>query len=215
MNILAFKEFLISLVVALVLCVIFALGTRRTARRTGFVWFFLFVLMATWAGGVWIRPRRPGSAWELDLARVGCRSTQRGRVERAPRVTAGPVAAKKALRCAPSIPASGGTPGAQEPCVAPTSQGGRTTAKMHMALSEQGGEEEEETFEDKINRVMEARKMLPNASYFAFTATPKNKTLEIFGEPCPAGGETKHRPFHSYTKKQAIQEGFIVDVLAH
>ena len=59
MNTLAFKEFLISLVVALVLCVIFALVTRRKVRRTGFVWFFLFVLMATWAGGVWIRPFGP------------------------------------------------------------------------------------------------------------------------------------------------------------
>jgi Ca2+/Na+ antiporter len=59
MNIIAFKEFLISLVVALVLCVIFALVTRRRARKTGFVWFFLFVLMATWAGGVWIRPFGP------------------------------------------------------------------------------------------------------------------------------------------------------------
>ena len=58
-NTLAFKEFLISLVVALVLCVIFALVTRRKVRRTGFVWFFLFVLMATWAGGVWIRPFGP------------------------------------------------------------------------------------------------------------------------------------------------------------
>jgi len=46
-------------VVALVLCVIFALVTRRKVRRTGFVWFFLFVLMATWAGGVWIRPFGP------------------------------------------------------------------------------------------------------------------------------------------------------------
>ncbi|MGD9043793.1 MAG: hypothetical protein PVG06_08775 [Desulfobacterales bacterium] len=53
------KEFLISLVVALVLCVIFALVTRRKVRRTGFIWFFLFVLMATWAGGVWIRPFGP------------------------------------------------------------------------------------------------------------------------------------------------------------
>jgi hypothetical protein len=62
---------------------------------------------------------------------------------------------------------------------------------------------------------MEARKMLTNASYFAFTATPKNKTLEIFGEPLPPGadGKVKHRPFHSYTMKQAIQEGFILDVL--
>src|SRR5207249_8082582 len=46
-----------------------------------------------------------------------------------------------------------------------------------------------------------------------FTATPKNKTLEVFGEAYSEGGETKHRPFHSYTMKQAIQEGFILDVL--
>ena len=59
-------------------------------------------------------------------------------------------------------------------------------------------------------------KLLPNASYFAFTATPKNKTLEIFGEPEPQpDGTVKHRPFHSYTMKQAIQEGFILDVLKH
>ena len=60
------------------------------------------------------------------------------------------------------------------------------------------------------------KKLLPNASYFAFTATPKNKTLEIFGEPEPQpDGTVKHRPFHSYTMKQAIQEGFILDVLKH
>jgi type I restriction enzyme R subunit len=95
-----------------------------------------------------------------------------------------------------------------------SSQGGRTTAQMHMALSEHGEEMAEETFEDKINRIIEARKMLPNASYFAFTATPKNKTLELFGEAYQDAGEVKHRPFHSYTMKQAIQEGFILDVLA-
>jgi type I restriction enzyme R subunit len=93
-----------------------------------------------------------------------------------------------------------------------SSQGGRTAAKMHAALSDHG-EEEEETIEDAINRIMEAHKMLPNASYFAFTATPKNKTLELFGEPVPEGEKVKHRPFHSYTMKQAIQEGFILDVL--
>jgi type I restriction enzyme R subunit len=97
-----------------------------------------------------------------------------------------------------------------------SSQGGRTAAKMSMALSAAGAEEEDETFEDRINRLMEARKLLPNASYFAFTATPKNKTLEIFGAPDPQpDGTVKHRPFHSYTMKQAIQEGFILDVLAH
>lgn len=97
-----------------------------------------------------------------------------------------------------------------------SSQGGRTSAQMSMALSEAGAENEDETFEDKINRLMESRKLLPNASYFAFTATPKNKTLEMFGEPDPQpDGTVKHRPFHSYTMKQAIQEGFILDVLAN
>ena len=94
-----------------------------------------------------------------------------------------------------------------------SSQGGRAAAKLNIALSEQGGDEDEETVEDHINRIMEARKMLPNASYFAFTATPKNKTLEIFGEAYDEGGKVKHRPFHGYTMKQAIQEGFILDVL--
>ena len=97
-----------------------------------------------------------------------------------------------------------------------SSQGGRTAAAMSQALSEAGTEGEDETFEDKINRLMDARKLLLNASYFAFTATPKNKTLEIFGEPAPqADGTVKHLPFHSYTMKQAIQEGFILDVLEH
>ena len=97
-----------------------------------------------------------------------------------------------------------------------SSQGGRTSAAMSMALSADGAEDDDETTEDKINRLMEAQKMLPNASYFAFTATPKNKTLEIFGEPEPQpDGKVRHRPFHSYTMKQAIQEGFILDVLKH
>ncbi len=93
-----------------------------------------------------------------------------------------------------------------------SSQGGRTAAAISAALGE-ATEEEEETTEDKINRIIEQRKMLPNASYFAFTATPKNKTLEMFGIAYPEGGEVKHRPFHGYTMKQAIQEGFILDVL--
>jgi type I restriction enzyme, R subunit len=96
-----------------------------------------------------------------------------------------------------------------------SSQGGKTSSALSMALSEAGREEDDETPEDRINRIMEARKLLPNASYFAFTATPKNKTLEIFGEAYEEGGQTKHRPFHSYTMKQAIQEGFILDVLRH
>ena len=97
-----------------------------------------------------------------------------------------------------------------------SSQGGRTSAAMSEALSPVREEGEEETFEDQINRLMESRKLLPNASYFAFTATPKNKTLEIFGEPDPhPDGAVRHHAFHTYSMKQAIQEGFILDVLAH
>ncbi|MCE2487307.1 MAG: type I restriction endonuclease subunit R [Desulfurellaceae bacterium] len=97
-----------------------------------------------------------------------------------------------------------------------SSQGGRTSAAMAQALSEAGEEGEEETYEDQINRLMESHKLLPNASYFAFTATPKNKTLELFGDPGPqADGTVRHHAFHTYTMKQAIQEGFILDVLCH
>ena len=97
-----------------------------------------------------------------------------------------------------------------------SSQGGRTSASMSAALGAAGEQGEDETYEDQINRVMESRKLLSNASYFAFTATPKNKTLEIFGAPDPQpDGAVRHRAFHSYTMKQAIQEGFILDVLAH
>ena len=98
-----------------------------------------------------------------------------------------------------------------------SSQGGRTSAKMSLSLSESSAApDEDEDLEDKINRLIEAKKLLPNASYFAFTATPKNKTLEIFGKPDPQpDGKVRHQPFHSYTMKQAIQEGFILDVLEH
>ncbi|WP_315754815.1 MULTISPECIES: type I restriction endonuclease [unclassified Bradyrhizobium] len=94
-------------------------------------------------------------------------------------------------------------------------QGGRTAAAMNVALSDKN--DDEDTAEDWINARLEERirskKLLSNASYFAFTATPKNKTLEMFGTPYRVGDEVKHRPFHSYTMKQAIQEGFILDVL--
>ncbi|OGO76979.1 MAG: DEAD/DEAH box helicase [Clostridiales bacterium GWB2_37_7] len=99
-----------------------------------------------------------------------------------------------------------------------SSQGGRTSAKMSMALSQdyaEFGKDEDETTEDKINKILEARKMLTNASYFAFTATPKNKTLETFGEKYMEGSETSFRPSHTYTMKQAIQENFIKDVLKY
>lgn len=96
-----------------------------------------------------------------------------------------------------------------------SSQSGTMSAKMNIALSDKYEDSEEETTEDKILKILEGRKMLTNASYFAFTATPKNKTLEMFGVPYPEDGKTKHRPFHVYTMKQAIQEGFIMDVLRY
>lgn len=67
--------------------------------------------------------------------------------------------------------------------------------------------------EDLIRALVKSRKLLPNASYFAFTATPKNKTLELFGVPFQEGSKTKFRAFHLYSMKQAIEEGFIKDVL--
>ena len=94
-----------------------------------------------------------------------------------------------------------------------SSQGGSTSAKMNRVLAGGAEDDDDETLEDEINRMMEGRKLLANASYFAFTATPKNKTLEILGEPFEEGGHVRHRAFHSYTMKQAIQEGFILDVL--
>lgn len=93
-------------------------------------------------------------------------------------------------------------------------QSGRNSAQMNLALSGLASEDEMDN-EDKINAMMEGRKLLTNASYFAFTATPKNKTLETFGVPYQDGDDVKHRPFHVYTMKQAIQEGFILDVLKY
>ena len=93
-----------------------------------------------------------------------------------------------------------------------SSQSGRLSAKMNIALSGNVSDDDDD-IEDKINTIIEGRKMVKNASYFAFTATPKNKTLEMFGVPYQGGDVVKHRPFHVYTMKQAIEEGFILDVL--
>lgn len=91
-------------------------------------------------------------------------------------------------------------------------QSGRNSANMNLALSGLATDDEADN-EDKINAMMEGRKLVSSASYFAFTATPKNKTEEMFGIAYEEDGEIKHRPFHVYTMKQAIQEGFILDVL--
>ncbi len=66
--------------------------------------------------------------------------------------------------------------------------------------------------EDILNAVAESRGAQPNLSFFAFTATPKGKTIELFGRLGPSG---KPEPFHVYSMRQAIEEGFILDVLQH
>ena len=98
-----------------------------------------------------------------------------------------------------------------------SSQGGRTAAAMNVSLGNQDDDDDDDdTFEDQINRIIENRRLLANASYFAFTATPKNKTLELFGDASQQpDGAVKRLPFHTYSMKQAIQEGFILDVLGN
>ena len=99
-----------------------------------------------------------------------------------------------------------------------SSQGGNAASTVNRTLGEGNVDEEEDqdTFEDQINRIIESRRMLTNASYLAFTATPKNKTLELFGTPVPQpDGKVRHLPFHNYTMKQAIEERFIMDVLTN
>jgi type I restriction enzyme, R subunit len=93
-----------------------------------------------------------------------------------------------------------------------SSQSGTTFGKMNQSMGPGHDEEDEEDAQDKILKAMQARKMKGNASYLAFTATPKNATLERFGTRQEDG---TFRPFHLYSMKQAIEEGFILDVLAN
>lgn len=96
-----------------------------------------------------------------------------------------------------------------------SSQNGSLSAKMNMVLSSNNADDEED-MEDKINTIIEGRKMVKNASYFAFTATPKNKTLEMFGrKEYQPDGTVRPEPHYVYTMKQAIEEGFIMDVLKY
>ena len=83
-----------------------------------------------------------------------------------------------------------------------SSQSGKAAASLNMAVSGGLGNEVEFEIEDKLNELIEARKMPENASFFAFTATPKAKTIQMFGSV-----------FDLYSMKQAIEEGFILDVL--
>lgn len=100
-----------------------------------------------------------------------------------------------------------------------SSQGGEATKKMKEVLSAKSLEEAEkdeaytgleEDAEDEIRKSMLARGKQNNLSFFAFTATPKPKTVEVFGT---MGKNGKPEPFHLYSMKQAIEEGFILDVL--
>jgi len=104
-----------------------------------------------------------------------------------------------------------------------SSQNGSLSAKMNIVLSGNIYNNEDE-LEDKINSLIEGKRMAQNASYFAFTATPKNKTLEMFGKPIVdengnpvlnEDGTKKATPHYVYTMKQAIEEKFILDVLKY
>jgi type I restriction enzyme R subunit len=103
-----------------------------------------------------------------------------------------------------------------------SSQSGESTKSLKSVLSpgslEQAEEEEQEAttpgeeLQETILAEMQKRGRLTNVSTFAFTATPKPKTLELFGGKRPDG---KFEPFHLYSMRQAIEEGFILDVLAN
>ncbi|MCQ8118833.1 type I restriction endonuclease subunit R [Methylomonas rosea] len=93
-----------------------------------------------------------------------------------------------------------------------SSQSGSAHDNMNRAMGKSEQAEEELDVQDKILQAMQSRKMRGNASYLAFTATPKNTTLEKFGVKQPDGS---FEPFHLYSMKQAIEEGFILDVLAN
>lgn len=93
-----------------------------------------------------------------------------------------------------------------------SSQSGAAHDSMNTAMGQQANEDSELDAQDKIVKAMESRKMRGNASYLAFTATPKPITLEKFGTQNEDGIFT---PFHLYSMKQAIEEGFILDVLSN
>lgn len=93
-----------------------------------------------------------------------------------------------------------------------SSQSGTAAGKMNESIGVGQNEEEEEDAQDIILKAIHVRKMKGNASYMAFTATPKNATLERFGTKQKDGS---FKPFHLYSMKQAIEEGFILDVLAN
>jgi type I restriction enzyme R subunit len=95
-----------------------------------------------------------------------------------------------------------------------SSQSGETARELKAILGAVAVEtgDDEPDWEDGLNQVMLSRGRQPNLSFFAFTATPKGKTLELFGRAGPNG---KPDPFHIYSMRQAIEEKFILDVLTN
>ncbi len=95
-----------------------------------------------------------------------------------------------------------------------SSQSGSAHDNMNRAMGAASNDDDADAddAQDKILKIMRSRKMRGNATYLAFTATPKNTTLEKFGEQQPDGS---FKPFHLYSMKQAIEEGFILNVLAN
>ena len=91
-------------------------------------------------------------------------------------------------------------------------QSGSAHDNMNRAMGAGDQDLDEDDPQERILAAMQSRKMRGNASYFAFTATPKNTTLEKFGERQDDGS---FKPFHLYSMKQAIEEGFILNVLAN
>ncbi|WP_281757677.1 type I restriction endonuclease subunit R [Helicobacter suis] len=92
-----------------------------------------------------------------------------------------------------------------------SSQGGKYAQDLAKTTGKDQ-ENQQEDLETFLSKAIQAKKFQPNASYFAFSATPKPETLELFGMQTSQG---KFIPFHLYSMKQAIEEGFILDVLAH
>ena len=117
----------------------------------------------------------------------------------------------------------GGLPGQRFAVIvdeAHSSQSGESTKSLKAVLAagsleaaereEAGAQTPEEELDDRVHEEIRSRGRLPNLSTFAFTATPKPKTLELFGRKRDDG---KFEPFHRYSMRQAIEEGFILDVL--
>jgi type I restriction enzyme R subunit len=169
--------------------------------------------------------RRPSSSscrwaprWAMPSTRATCGgSSSRARRSSSPRCRSSRGYSTRSARWATSASPSSSTRRTRARAARPRRPWARPWGRA--PTQRRAGTTKSVTPKDVVNAALEARmaarKMLTNASYFAFTATPKNKTLEMFGEPLPpdAEGKVKHKPFHHYSMKQAVQERFILDVL--